>query len=513
MKRTFLQAIGLATVLAAALAVPAWQSASAAPVFNAKSFGARCNGTGDDYPALQRAEQAAFRAGGGTVYIPAGSCRVSSGIAMDSNVSLKGAGAHTTTLVATPDFGFGGRTVRRGENGRFIGMVWLDGPSQTGPLHNVLISDIGFDPRAGTQKYDIASKGTYNCITANILPLQHITFQNLYFNLGANAVYPSGNRTEGNGPKGFFGIELPVLGVDPDNPSYDLKFENIEGRNGNGTIQLALGGFTNSRGVTSTAHDIYINGVHDVIDTNNVADDRTVVDGVTNPAPGKLGQMYNFTIENIDVDVKDNVTTGSINGVHINPATNTIIHNVLIENIKFHGSPNGHYGAPLPSARSLNASGAPFAIHANQLNGFVRNVTIRNINAVNSGAIFLGLGAESGQVTNTVVDNVQLLNCLDYSAAIVVQVSGNSTGSDRVIIRNFHATAAPQAAAAGGHPSGLYFSALPGKGVSGNVVIQNGLLEGYTKPLVVRPGFDGMQLEGVRWTTGQAQVESRVTIH
>ncbi len=147
-------------------------------------------------------------------------------------------------------------------------------------------------------------------------PLPHVTFKNLYFELGANSAYP----TYENGPKGFFGIKLPVLGVDPDNPSFDLTFQNIVGHNGNGTIQLALGGSTNKAGVASNAHDITIEGEHDRIDQNNIADDRVVIDGVTHPAPGRLGQMYNIKASNISTYVSDSVSVGSVNSFKINSA-------------------------------------------------------------------------------------------------------------------------------------------------------------------------------------------------
>ncbi len=58
-----------------------------------------------------------------------------------------------TTLVAAPNFGFGANHVRRGGNGKLIGMIWLDGPDATEPLRDVTISDMGFDPRAGTETY------------------------------------------------------------------------------------------------------------------------------------------------------------------------------------------------------------------------------------------------------------------------------------------------------------------------------------------------------------------------
>ncbi len=502
-----LRMAALAVFVTAAAFGTVWlRPAAASNIYNVKSapFNARCDGQADDARAIQAAERAAANAGGGAVYIPAGKCKISTGIQWDSNVSLQGAGMHQTTLVATPNFGFEDKHVRFGENGRFIGMIWLDGPTATSPLRNVTISNIGFDPRAGTQSFadDPTGKGTYQCITANQRPLQHVKFENLYFDMGANnhEVVPG----EANGSKGFFGIVLTVLGVDPNNPSHDLSFININGHNGNGTIQLALGGRTNRQGVTSRAYNISIDGVHDNVDVNYILDDRVVIDGGT--LGSRLGQISNITIRNVSTYISDNVSVGSANAVKINPATNTIIYDVTIDGIAFHGSANGAWGAPLPNSNSKNGSGTPLAIAAYPQNGFVRNVTIRNIMGVNSQGILVGVGSEAGQITNTVIDNVTLLNCYAPLGAVAIAAAGPNTGNDHFELSNFRIVASP-VALAHGRPAGLYFTAQRGAGVGGSLVVHNGSIEGYPRPVLVRsPGFDGLQIQGVRWTTGRPEI-------
>ncbi|MBV9278079.1 MAG: hypothetical protein JOZ97_07595, partial [Candidatus Eremiobacteraeota bacterium] len=330
----------LAGVCVMALAVPA--AATARGTFDVRQFRAKCNGATDDTRAIQAAEAAAVRAGGGTVRIPRGKCVISTGIAWDSNVTLQGGGINATTLVAARNFGFDPSKVRRGNDGQYIGMIWLDGPSQTGPLQNVTIRDIGFDPRAGTQSFTLSSIGTYQCIIGYLRPLQHFRLENVRFELGANSRPYMGTNI---GPKGFIGFNDYSIGIDPQNPSYDISFHHIVSHNGSGTIQMALEGTTRN-GVTSSAHDIKIDDVQATVDQNNIDDDRVVIDGVSHPADGQLGRISNVSISNVTTVVADSVSVGAANAVKINPATNTIVSHVRIRNIRYRGSRYGAYGAP-----------------------------------------------------------------------------------------------------------------------------------------------------------------------
>jgi len=64
------------------------------PVFNVKdsAYGAKGDGTTNDAPAIQAAIDAANAAGGGTVYLPAGTYLVKAKLELQSNVTLQGAG-------------------------------------------------------------------------------------------------------------------------------------------------------------------------------------------------------------------------------------------------------------------------------------------------------------------------------------------------------------------------------------------------------------------------------------
>ena len=84
---------------------PAYAPRLKAPVFNVKTFGARGDNTGDDTDAIRAALAACRQAGGGTVYIPAGTYRVApkeeGGYAFPlhfGNLAIEGDGASRTKL-------------------------------------------------------------------------------------------------------------------------------------------------------------------------------------------------------------------------------------------------------------------------------------------------------------------------------------------------------------------------------------------------------------------------------
>lgn len=68
------------------------------PVYNVKSYGATGNGTTDDTTAIQTAINAAFAAGGGTVFLPAGTYVLSSSLQPKNGITIQGAGMFYSTL-------------------------------------------------------------------------------------------------------------------------------------------------------------------------------------------------------------------------------------------------------------------------------------------------------------------------------------------------------------------------------------------------------------------------------
>ena len=71
--------------------------------FNVRSsaYGATGNGTTDDTTAIQAAITAAHNAGGGVVYLPAGTYKLSSALTIGTGVTLAGDGLQVTTLTQT----------------------------------------------------------------------------------------------------------------------------------------------------------------------------------------------------------------------------------------------------------------------------------------------------------------------------------------------------------------------------------------------------------------------------
>jgi len=79
-------------------------------VFNVKDYGAVGDGTTDDLIAIQAALTACGSAGGGVVYIPAGTFHVTNVLLVPSNVMLVGAGMKATTIL-NPAGALPGKTV------------------------------------------------------------------------------------------------------------------------------------------------------------------------------------------------------------------------------------------------------------------------------------------------------------------------------------------------------------------------------------------------------------------
>jgi hypothetical protein len=92
-------------------------------VYDVRQYGAKGDGVADDAKAIQSAVEAARAAGGGTVYLPAGTYRLFTGRTLDpdlganielyDNITVKGAGPASTTVVATCDWASAFGAMRR----------------------------------------------------------------------------------------------------------------------------------------------------------------------------------------------------------------------------------------------------------------------------------------------------------------------------------------------------------------------------------------------------------------
>src|SRR5271156_1413817 len=101
--------VSLATVLAGLLFISTHADTQAAPAaappagIDAMAFGGTtttCNGAADDYPVISAAVAVANAAGGGRVYLPAGTCHISKGLSLSAGTIVTGhqGGVYATTL-------------------------------------------------------------------------------------------------------------------------------------------------------------------------------------------------------------------------------------------------------------------------------------------------------------------------------------------------------------------------------------------------------------------------------
>src|SRR5262245_20897951 len=104
-RRRALVGIAAAGVGAGALAFPGVAEAATVAQYNVQSapYEARGDGTTDDTRAIQEAIEAANRAGGGTVYFPAGTYAITRTLTLYSRIYLVGAGVDATHIQLKPE--------------------------------------------------------------------------------------------------------------------------------------------------------------------------------------------------------------------------------------------------------------------------------------------------------------------------------------------------------------------------------------------------------------------------
>jgi hypothetical protein len=462
-----------------------------ANVFDVRRYGARCNGEGDDAEAIQRAERAAVASNAhATVFVPPGRCVVSHGIAWDSNVDLYGAGMFRSVIAASSDFGFSPETVRKGPNGQYVGMLWLDGPSETAPLVNVTVSDLGFDPRSGTQgrKY---GEFNFEPIAGYLRALQHVRFNDLYFDLGYNTTPYFGVSL---GPKGFFGIK--VIAADCDHESTDISFTNVVGYNGDGTIQFGPGDSLQRCASPTTVSNVRIDGEVDFVDGQNIDDDRIILAG-SNVRPSLF---TGISIVNVQTYVFDRAT-GGVNSVTISPGTVGVIRDVTIGGIRYRGPTVPHFGYPRKDTTYVNGTGAVVSVLGSR-DGGANGVTIRDVVGRNSYGIQANVksGGPLGTFESLDVESVQLLHCYASGyAALGIQVWSPPSGGDMLKVAGVTITAAPElrtfAAQHGTHGLVLQPHAA-GDGASGSLQVSDLSISGLPVPVFVpkRDAFPGLQI-------------------
>ncbi len=472
---------------------------AAAPVYGSGGYVA---GT-DDTAAINTAFAAAAREGQATVQFPARKCAISGPLnASTSGLTVAGAGAHATTIVAMPSFDYDAGKTPRGLDGQYVGMLWTDlpipppargiSPPQP-PLQHVTIRDLGLDPRAGTQTHFYK----YQAIAGFARAMQYFTVRNVYFELGAPLSWTDITKP-------FTGINYIVLSYDPANASHDLVFDNVEAHNGVGSIQLRQGaGYTQTpcpAVVRDRIYAIKILGEKDVIDLNDIQDDRIVI---TAKACHPGAEMDDIEVAGQVVSVAPSVTNGGANGLKIE-AANSVMRNVRYTDAQYMGSPNGTY---LASGTRVG-SGNPFGALIFDKDSGMTDIVIAHLRAVNSEGVGVVLrGGPSGEPVSMTFDDLVLTNT--YATCVRIASLAPPTGRDQVHVLNVTCSAAAEARARFGNAlTGALFlptGGVPTNGISGDVVIRNGRFVGYPRPFFIYGGggFKGVVVDGVSWDAGR----------
>jgi hypothetical protein len=482
---------------------------AAAPVYGDGGYVA---GT-DDTAAINRAFAAAAHEGEATVLFPGpggtstGKCAISGPLnASTSGLTVAGAGMHTTTIVAMPNFDYDPANTPRGLDNQYVGMLWTDRPEPPPaghrlslpepPLQHVTIRDLGLDPRAGTQSHFYK----FQAITGYVRAMQYFTVRNVYFDLGSPLSFT-------DLVKPFTGVNYISLSYDPANASHDLVFENNEIHNGVGSTMLRQGGGASQSPCPPVVHDkisaIRIVNQRDMVDLNDIEDDRIVITA-NGCHPG--AEIDDIQVSGQVVSIAPSVTTGGVNGLKIE-ALNAVMRNVQYTDAQYTGSPNGPY---LRNDR-LGSGSAFAALIFNQDSG-ISNLSITHLRASNSMGVGLGLrGGPAGEPVHTILDDISLLNSYGQ---LCLRFAGNAqpTGNDVLHVSNVTCSASPEARARfGASLIGAYFlpSGVPTNGVSGDVVVQNSRFLGYAQPIYIYGGggFRGVVLDGVSWDTGHPVVD------
>jgi len=491
------------------------------PLARDHAASARVYGTGgyvagtDDSAAINAALAAAAKAGGGTVLLPdaktsaTGKCAISRPLNVStSNLTFAGRGMHATTIVAMPGFDYVPELTPRGLGGQYVGMIWTDlaeAPPRPGqynppqsPLVNVAIQDLGLDPRAGVQTRFYK----YQAIAGHLRAMQHFTVRNVYFELGA----PLSNADL---TKPFTGINYLSLSYDPSNASHDLTFENIEGHNGVGTVQLRQGaGFSQRPCPARTADRVYnirIAHERDVVDLENLQDDRIVV---TASACSPGATIDGVAISDQNVSIAPDLTSGGANGLKVE-AFNAVLSGVQYADVRYSGSAKGTYN---PSG-SHTASGTIFAALAFNKNSEINRVSVSHVNATYSNG--LGMVMSGGENNDPVSMTLQDITLTDTFTPTCIGFGALSapTGNDTIQLTDFTCTAAAAARARFGNALyGVRFlptGGVPTNGVSGTVLVRNGRISGYSVPIFVYGGggFRNLTVDGVSWDSGRPEVD------
>ena len=178
-------------------------------VFNAADFGAVGDGVSDDTVEIQAALNAANDAGGGVVWIPPGTYKISNSLIVYSKTNVLGAGRGATTLRGTAG-AYAGVTVNGGLIYCTIAMVSADNAS----VRSITVDHVtnGATVNGIGILHDGAGTPSTGCVIEDCQVLGHISHQYLIWNykgIDSKIInnYVDGGSTTRDGTTGQEGIE------------------------------------------------------------------------------------------------------------------------------------------------------------------------------------------------------------------------------------------------------------------------------------------------------------------
>lgn len=306
-----------------------------AGIFNVFDFGATPDDLTDDSAAIQAAIDAAYAAGGGTVYIPAGTFIMSGDkanpsegcIEVRSNVTLTGAGAGNTVLKLADNYnerinGMIRTPVDESASNVTISNLTIDGnrANNTGHQAGIITGVKANDEGLVHENITISGVEVMNCTAYGVNP--HEVTYNLTIE---NCV------SHDNGKDGFV-ADYVVGGVYRNNVAYNNDRHGFNIQNSSSDIVLENNtaydnglGATGGAGIVIQRSDIFPDGADTIPWVTNIQ-----IIG---------GEYYGNSREGILIKLSDNVEVSGANihdnmrqGIRVEGATNTSIHDSEIYN-------------------------------------------------------------------------------------------------------------------------------------------------------------------------------------
>ncbi len=150
-------------------------------------------------------------------------------------------------------------------------------------------------------------------------------------------------------------------------------------------------------------------------------------------------------------------------------------------------------------------------MNTNDVQGYINDVVVENVNAQYTIGLGVALGAPTGEPLSAVVSNVVVRDAFIYGGLNVTfstpkPPARNPNSQYDVAISNVTVGGSPASPGAIGVE---FHRHIPTAG-DDFVELQNLTVSGFATPLLIEGGFDGMLLDNVHWS-GTAIIDSAVT--